>query len=65
MNIVNHSSLKRKTYFSNGLLDLLDVSVDAELDYEQTIIEAGVSYEIARFPGDPGSIKDDFGGSIS
>jgi hypothetical protein len=48
-----------------GPLGGLDVSVDAELDYEQTIIEAGVSYEIARFPGDPGSLKDDFGGSIS
>jgi hypothetical protein len=43
----------------------LNVSVDAELDYEQIIVEAGVSYEIARLPGDPGSLKDDFGGSTS
>jgi opacity protein-like surface antigen len=44
-----------------GPLGGVNVSVDAELDYEQTIIEAGISYEIARFSGDPVSLKDNWG----
>ncbi len=43
---------------ASGPLGGVDVSVDAELDYAQTIIEAGISYEIARFSGDAGSLKD-------
>ena len=46
---------------ATGPLGGVNVSVDAELDYEQTIIEAGISYEIARFSGDPVSPKDDWG----
>ena len=48
-----------------GPLGLLDISVDGELDYQQFIIEAGIAYEIARFPGDPVSLKDDFANPTS
>jgi hypothetical protein len=46
---------------ATGPLGGVNVSVDGELDYEQTIIEAGISYEIARFSGDSVSLKDNWG----
>jgi hypothetical protein len=50
---------------ATGPLGGVNVSVDGELDYEQTIIEAGISYEIARFSRDTGSLKDDWVGPTS
>lgn len=50
---------------ATGPLGGVDVSVDADLDYEQTVIEAGISYEIARFSGDAVSLKDDVGSPAS
>lgn len=46
---------------ATGPLGQVNVSVDGELDYKQTIIEAGVSYEIARFSRDASSLKNDWG----
>jgi opacity protein-like surface antigen len=46
---------------ATGPLGGLNVSVNGELDYEQTIIEAGISYEIARFSREAVSLKDDLG----
>jgi hypothetical protein len=50
---------------ATGPLGGVSVSVEAELDYEQTIIEAGASYEIARFSADSISMKDDLAASTS
>jgi hypothetical protein len=50
---------------ATGPLGGVNVSADAELDYEQTIIEAGISYEIARFSGDAVSLKDNWGSPTS
>jgi hypothetical protein len=50
---------------ATGPLGLATVSVDGELDYKQTIIEAGISYEIARFSGDAVSLKDDWASPTS
>jgi opacity protein-like surface antigen len=46
----------------SGPLGGLNISADAELDYEQLIIEAGVSYEIARYSRHSASVKDDIAG---
>lgn len=43
-----------------GPLGGVNVSVDGKLDYSQTVIEAGVAYEIARFNRDAGSSTDDW-----
>ena len=48
-----------------GPLGGVNVSADGELDYEQIIIEAGISYEIARFNRDVVSLKDDWSGPTS
>lgn len=49
---------------ATGPLGGVNVSVEGEIDYEQTIIEAGAAYEIARF-SDAISMKDDLAASTS
>ncbi len=46
----------------SGPLGGLNISADGELDYKQLIIKSGVSYEMARYSGYPGSVKDSFAG---
>jgi opacity protein-like surface antigen len=50
---------------ATGPLGGLNVSVDGDLDYQQTIIEAGISYEIARFSESSASLNDEWGGPTS
>jgi hypothetical protein len=50
---------------ATGPLGGVNVSVDGDLDYKQTIIEAGISYEIGRFNSDAVSLKDGWGSPTS
>jgi hypothetical protein len=46
---------------ATGPLGGVTVSANGDLDYKQTIIEAGIAYEIARFSGEAASLKDEIG----